>query len=187
MVRQFAGSHGELVGEFVDVESGKYDQRSELAKAMAYAKRASASLLIARLDRFSRRVSFIATMMEKGVQLVVAEMPHATDFQLHIFAALAQEERRLISERTKAALAQAKRRGVRLGQNGERLAEINRRMARDFANELRTHLPNDWRSMSLSSIALALNKKGVRTRTGCRFLPQTVKNVLSLYIEEAKS
>ena len=91
MVETFAEANGDLVAEFVEVESGKNDQRSELSKAMALAKKSGASLLIAKLDRFSRRVSFIAAMMEKGVPLVIAEMPNATDFQLHIFAALAQE------------------------------------------------------------------------------------------------
>ncbi len=178
MVRQFAGENGALVGEFVEVESGRNDQRSELAKAMNLAKKGGASLLIARLDRFSRRVSFIAKMMEKGVPLVVAEMPNATDFQLHIFAALAQEERRLISERTKAALAQAKRRGQVLGRNGSVLAEINRQKAMTFAKRIQTLLPDGWRSMSYSEIARHLNDAGHRAVNGGLFYPQTVKNLI---------
>lgn len=177
MVRQFAATHGTLVAEFVEVESGRNDQRSELAKAMAASKKAGASLLIARLDRFSRRVSFIASMMEKGVQLVVAEMPHATDFQLHIFAALAQEERRLISERTRAALAQAKIRGTVLGKNGSVLAAANRARAVGFANQIRDLLPDVWRSMSYSELARHLNQAGIATINGNMFHPQTVKNV----------
>ena len=179
LVRQFAGANGELVAEFVEVESGRNDQRSELAKAMSRAKKAGASLLIARLDRFSRRVSFIATMMETGVQLVVVEMPNATDFQLHIFAALAQEERRLISERTKAALAQAKRRGTVLGANGSVLAAVNKQQADSFARSLVVHLPEDWSQMTLGSIAAYLNARGVLTYTGKKFFTQSVRNVLS--------
>ncbi|MBB6466034.1 DNA invertase Pin-like site-specific DNA recombinase [Aminobacter lissarensis] len=179
MVREFAGSHGQLVAEFVEVESGRKDQRSELAKAMSHAKKAGASLLIARLDRFSRRVSFIASMMEKGVPLVVAEMPHATDFQLHIFAALAQEERRLISERTKAALAQAKRRGQVLGRNGRFLALENRRLAEERARSMMSTLPEGWQMMTFSEIARQLNTSGHRTANGCKFFPQSVKNLLS--------
>lgn len=178
MVREFAGSHGKLVAEFVEVESGRKDQRSELAKAMSHAKKAGASLLIARLDRFSRRVSFIASMMEKGVPLVVVEMPHATDFQLHIFAALAQEERRLISERTKAALAQAKRRGQVLGRNGSFLAVENRRLAEDRARCVLPELPEGWELLSLSEIARRLNATGHRTCTGREFFPQSVKNIM---------
>lgn len=180
MVREFAGTHGTLVAEFVEVESGRKDQRSELAKAMSHAKKAGASLLIARLDRFSRRVSFIASMMEKGVPLVVVEMPHATDFQLHIFAALAQEERRLISERTKAALAQAKRRGQVLGRNGKVLAQENKRRAKEYAWSLEPVLPIGWKTMTASEVARLLNAQGCRTVNGCRFFPQTIKNLLPL-------
>jgi DNA invertase Pin-like site-specific DNA recombinase len=186
MVRQFAHANGSLVAEFVEVESGRNDQRSELAKAMIASKKAGASLLIARLDRFSRRVSFIASMMEKGVQLVVAEMPHATDFQLHIFAALAQEERRLISERTKAALAQAKRRGTVLGKNGSALAAANKARAVSFANQIRDTLPNVWRSMSYSELARHLNEAGLVTINGNRFHPQTAKN-LAVLLSSAES
>jgi DNA invertase Pin-like site-specific DNA recombinase len=181
MVETFAEANGHLIADFVEVESGRNDQRVELAKAMAYAKKSSASLLIAKLDRFSRRVSFIATMMEKGVPLVIAEMPNATDFQLHIFAALAQEERRLISERTKAALAQAKRQGKKLGLNGLVLAEKNRAEAEAFASSLLGHLAGDWEEQSLSQLARTLNGKGIRTRNGGRFFPQTVKNYLRLW------
>jgi DNA invertase Pin-like site-specific DNA recombinase len=185
MVRQFAEANGSLVAEFVEVESGRNDQRSELAKAMIASKKAGASLLIARLDRFSRRVSFIATMMEKGVQLVVAEMPYATDFQLHIFAALAQEERRLISERTKAALAQAKRRGTVLGKNGSALAAANKARAMVFASAIRNMLPDSWQSMSYSELARSLNEAGLTTVNGNRFYPQTARNLIRVLASRA--
>ncbi|MDX8521140.1 recombinase family protein [Mesorhizobium dulcispinae] len=178
MVRHFAGANGVLVGEFVEVESGRNDRRIELAKAINAAKKAGASLLIARLDRFSRRVSFISAMMEKGVRLVIVEMPNATDFQLHIFAALAQEERRLISERTKAALAQAKRRGAVLGKNGGVLAAANRARAIAFANHIRQLLPNAWETMSYSELARRLNEAGAVTINGNPFYPQTAKNLI---------
>lgn len=177
MVRQFAGSHGELVGEFVEVESGRNDRRIELAKAINAAKKARASLLIARLDCFSRRASFTSAMMEKGVRLVIVAMPNATDFQLHIFAALAQEERRLISESTKAALAQAKRRGAVLGKNGSVLAAANRASSRSFAHQIRAVLPENWPSMSYSELARCLNEAGHFTANGNRFYPQTIKNL----------
>lgn len=178
MVRQFAETNGELVGEFVEVESGRNDRRIELAKAINAAKKAGASLLIARLDRFSRRVSFISAMMEKGVRLAIVEMPNATDFQLHIFAALAQEERRLISERTKAALAQTKNRGTVLGRNGRLLAEANRCAADKFAMVVADELPAGWRQFSYTAIAHHLNMRGILTITGKRFYPQTAKAIV---------
>ena len=187
MVETFAEANGDLVAEFVEVESGKNDQRSELSKAMALAKKSGASLLIAKLDRFSRRVSFIATMMEKGVPLVIVEMPNATDFQLHIFAALAQEERRLISERTKAALAQAKKQGKKLGLNGSILAKKNQIDAKAFASSLLDHLDEGWESHSFSEIARRLNGKGIKTRTGGRFYPQTVKNYMGFWVGEGRA
>jgi DNA invertase Pin-like site-specific DNA recombinase len=139
-IEEFIPAHGDLIGEFRDIQSGRDDDRTELQKALALAKRENAKLVIARLDRFSRRVSFIAGILEQGIGLVCAEMPPASDFQLHIFAALAQEERRLISERTKAALAEAKLRGVILGANGKNLAAKNRRAADDFASLVRAKL-----------------------------------------------
>jgi DNA invertase Pin-like site-specific DNA recombinase len=106
-------------------------------------------------------------------------MPNATDFQLHIFAALAQEERRLISERTKAALAEARRRGKILGLNGRNLAVKNRRAADEFASRLRAKLDADLMQRSYSEIARHLNDAGFTTPNGRKFFPQTVKNYLT--------
>ena len=142
IVGRFIGEDKSLIGEYEEIESGRKDKRESLCKAIAHAKREKAKLLIARLDRFSRRVSFIANLMEEGIGLTVAEMPTATDFQLHIFAALAQEERRLISERTKAALQQAKKRGVELGKNGRMLAERNKEERERFRSELLEQIPD---------------------------------------------
>jgi DNA invertase Pin-like site-specific DNA recombinase len=175
-IKRFLGDNDELIGEYQEVESGKKDERTALWKALAHAKREKAKLVIARLDRFSRRVSFIARIMDEGVQLVVAEMPNATDFQLHIFAALAQEERRLISERTRAALCEAKKRGAKLGTNGRVLAERNRQKADQFVKEIRAFLGAQAISAGYSEIARILNSKGFKTRSGRAFYPQTVKN-----------
>lgn len=177
-VERFISAHGQLLGEYTDIESGKRDQREALLKAIKHVRDARASLLIARLDRFSRRVSFIASMMEKGVPLVIAEMPHASEFQLHIFAALAQEERRLISHRTRAALQIAKSRGVKLGVAGELRALENRRTADAKAAEmlgvLRSHAP----VKTLMEAAELLGANGFRTVRGGQIRPQTVKNYL---------
>jgi DNA invertase Pin-like site-specific DNA recombinase len=177
-IDEFLASHGNLLGEFCDIQSGRDDSRSELQKALTLAKREGAKIIIARLDRFSRRVSFIANILEQGIGLCCAEMPHASDFQLHIFAALAQEERRLISERTKAALAEAKRRGRILGANGSVLAAMNRKAADNFALSLRSKIDVNLMGRSYSEIARQLNGAGILTTTGKKFYPQTVKNYM---------
>ena len=168
IVGRFIGEDKDLIGEYEEIESGKKDKREILWKAIAHAKREKAKLLIARLDRFSRRVSFIANLMEEGIGLTIAEMPTATDFQLHIFAALAQEERRLISERTKAALQQAKKRGVELGKNGKVLAERNKAEWERFREYLFERIP-DASTLSLSEIARRLSENGQLTRRGAAF------------------
>ncbi|WP_397575771.1 recombinase family protein [Sphingorhabdus sp.] len=176
LVERFLSEGDKVVAEYVEVQSGKNDERVELWKAINHAKKHDAKLLIAKLDRFSRKVSFIASIMEQGIGLVVAEMPHATDFQLHIFAALAQEERRLISERTRSALAEAKKRGVMLGKNGKVLAEQNRTAANERAEILRPIImPMVEQGLSLSEMARRLNDMGILTATGSRFYPEQVR------------
>jgi len=173
-VRAFVEKEGELIGEYVEVQSGRKDNREELWKAIRVAKNEGARIVIARLDRFSRKVSFISGIMDQGVSLVIAEMPHATEFQLHIFAALAQEERRLISERTKAALAQAKKRGVRLGTNGAVLA-VSRKSHFEKTRETYRSLVPHWQCFSLSALANYLNLMGIKTLYGRKFFPSSAK------------
>ena len=177
-IKSFLQPNDELVGEFVEAVSGKRDDREQLQQAIKSARKHGAKLAIAKLDRFSRKVSFIARMMESDVGLVVADMPNATEFQLHIFAALAQEERRLISARTRAALAQAKLRGVKLGANGKNLARENRERAVRNADQLRCVLPARWETMSYSAIAKELNLRGAKTPLGSKFYPQTIRNLV---------
>lgn len=179
LIERFLSEGDELIAEYVEVQSGKNDERKELWKAINHAKRNDAKLLIAKLDRFSRKVSFIASIMEQGIGLVVAEMPNATDFQLHIFAALAQEERRLISERTRNALAEAKKRGVELGKNGKVLAKRNRKAADERAEALRPIImPMVEQGLSLSEIARRLNGIGIFTVRGYSHYPQQVKALI---------
>lgn len=183
-IGDFLSADDRLIEEFVEVQSGKSDDRTELWKAITFAKKHSAKIVIAKLDRFSRKVSFIAGIMEQGISLVVAEMPNATDFQLHIFAALAQEERRLISERTRSALAEAKKRGVILGSNGRVLAERNRQQALETARRMEPVIrPLLHAGHSYSAIARILNNQGLASSKGGRFHPQTIKNIVSKYSE----
>lgn len=178
-IAEFVGENDEILAEYVEVQSGKSDARAELWKAIATAKRLSAKVLIAKLDRFSRKVSFIAGIMEQGVGLVVADMPNATDFQLHIFAALAQEERRLISERTRNALAEAKRRGTVLGRNAANLAIRHRQQAMVRATALAPIIfPLIQQGQSYSAIARHLNTLGIPTAKGGRFHPETAKKLV---------
>lgn len=114
-MRFVEASRGTLLARYVEVESGKRPDRPELQQALDHAKRAKATLLIAKLDRLSRNAAFILRLFESGVELVCCDMPHANRLTLHILAAMAEHERQMISERTKAALAAAKARETRLG------------------------------------------------------------------------
>jgi DNA invertase Pin-like site-specific DNA recombinase len=106
---------GTIVREFTEIESGKHNDRPQLALVLAECRRRKATLLIARLDRLSRNVLFIAQLMESGVEFVACDMPQANKFTIHIMAAVAQQEREMISKRTIVALKAARARGVRLG------------------------------------------------------------------------
>ena len=106
----------EVLAEFTEVHSGNDARRALLAEALALCRKTGAELLVSKLDRLSRKVSFVATLMDDPkIKLRVASMPHADNFQLHIYAALAEQERAFISLRTKAALAAAKAKSRRLG------------------------------------------------------------------------
>jgi DNA invertase Pin-like site-specific DNA recombinase len=102
------GGDWEFIGEFTEVESGKKSDRPELERALKLCKRKRATLVIARLDRLARNVHFISGLMEKGVKFRAVEFPDADPFMLHVHAAMAEHERKLISARTKAGLERAK-------------------------------------------------------------------------------
>ncbi|WP_369426603.1 recombinase family protein [Glacieibacterium megasporae] len=106
---------GTIVADFTEIESGKRADRPELRAALAEAKHHRATLIIARLDRLSRNMAFIANLMDARVDFIACDNPHATRLTFHILAAVAEHEREMISARTKAALAIARARGVRLG------------------------------------------------------------------------
>ena len=103
------------IAHYIEIETGKNPDRPELAKAVAHAKLANATLVVAKLDRLARNVAFTAALMESGVPFICCDCKEANRFTIHILAAVAEEEARKISERTKKALAAAKARGVKLG------------------------------------------------------------------------
>jgi DNA invertase Pin-like site-specific DNA recombinase len=105
------GGAWELAGEFTEVESGKKSDRPEPTRAIEACRKHKARLVIAKLDRLSRNLAFVATLMDSGVEFVAVDNPHANKLTIHILAAVAEHEREAISERTKAALAAAKARG----------------------------------------------------------------------------
>ena len=171
----------EVIGKFVEVESGAKSDRTELNKALALCKKSNAILLAQKVDRVSRDVEFIAKLVkDKDVTLRVANLPNADNFTIHLFAAISQQEREFISTRTKAAMAAAKARGQRFGN--PKLAELNRTRARQ-ANRFNKSvapivLPLRERGMTFQQIADTLNQMEVKTSRGCRYSPMQVKRVV---------
>lgn len=175
----------ELVAEFVETESGKRADRPELAKALSYAKKHKATLIVAKLDRLSRSVAFLSRLMESGVDFIAADNPHANKLMVHLLAAFAEHERDQISARTKAALAAAKARGVALG-NPSNLRDAQRLGARANAVAAVDHAasvaPDILRlrsdGQSLARIADTLNARGMLTRHGAAWTAVQVSRVL---------
>lgn len=158
-IERFAAKAGAVVLKtFVEVESGAVRDRPQLAAALALCRRTKAELVIARLDRLSRSVAFIAALLDANVEIRCADMPSASRLLLQMLAVFSEHEREMIRERTKAALAAAKARGVELGRHGRVLAAANRAEAERHAEDVGPHL-------------LAARKSGARTfKEVCRFL-----------------
>lgn len=190
-VFDYVGSGGTIVAEFLEVESGKRSDRPQLALALAEAKRMGAVLLIAKLDRLARNVAFIANLLESGVEIAAADMPQANRFLLHVMAAVAEHEARMVSERTKAALAAAKARGTSLGwaiptrQEEQRKAAISGaarnalKADQHAANVLPIIRQIAARGASLRQIADELNTRGIKTARGGLWYAATVRNVMT--------
>jgi len=176
VMRHLATQAGSLRAEFTEIESGKRNDRPQLAVAMAAAKKAKATLIIAKLDRLARNVHFISGLMESGVDFVAADNPHANRLMVHMLAAFAEHEREQISQRTKAALQAAKARGVRLGRNGaECLAPANRAAAMERARQLAPVLAElKGAGFSARRIASELATRGISTPSGSPWHAQTV-------------
>lgn len=190
-IRRFAEAEGiDVIAEHVEVETGKgfdaLDRRPELAAALAQARKAKCPVLVAKLDRLSRDVHFISGLMAHRVPFVVAELgPEADPFMLHLYAALAEKERALISQRTRAALAAKKAQGVKLGNPRAAEAAVkahaaNRAGADHFAANV-LPIVREIQSSGLTTlrdIAAALNTRGIRTARGGAWHSSTVRNLL---------
>jgi len=185
------GGSWELLAEFVEIESGKTDDRPELEQALATCELSGATLVVAKLDRLSRNLAFLAKLQESGARFVAADMPEANELTIHIMAAVAQAERKAISVRTKEALAAARARGVRLGGSRGNLedlrrgpaksAEVRSRQAAQRANKVRAQIDaitSDGEHRSLRQIALALNERGIRAPRGGKWHAAQVRAVI---------
>ncbi|MEM6272810.1 MAG: recombinase family protein [Bacteroidota bacterium] len=179
---------GAILASFTDIETGKKNDRPELLKAIRTAKEEKAVLVIAKLDRLARNAAFILQLRDSGVEFVACDIPEANSLTIGIMAILAQQEREMISARTKAALAAKKARGEKLGKpenftpagrrkGGEAMkakaaANLNNRRATGYANALRDQ------GLSLQAIADRLNAEGYETARGKAFKRTTVMRLL---------
>lgn len=179
------GGRWTLVDEFTEIETGKganaMDKRPELKAAIAACKKHKATLVIAKLDRLARNVHFISGLMETNVDLVAVDNPNVNRMTLQILAAVAEDEARRISERTKAALAVAKARGTVLGSHGSNvLAPLNKARADKFAAQLAVRVRKlRGQGLSVRAITDEMNKAGIETARGGRWHVQTVHRLIN--------
>lgn len=180
----------DLIEEFVEIESGKVDRRPQLEAALAHCELTGATLIVAKLDRLSRNVAFLATLQDSGARFIAVDLPEANELTIHIMAAVAQAERKAISRRTREALAAAKARGTKLG--GPRGDPMNLRLGPKVSAERRSaaaldravkvarkidQLRNEGIS-SLRQIADSLNQAGIHAPRGGHWSASQVRTVL---------
>jgi DNA invertase Pin-like site-specific DNA recombinase len=198
-IARFAEAEGlAIMGEYVEAETGKgadaLDRRPQLAAALAAAKSAKCSVVVSKLDRLSRDVAFVSGLMAQRVPFIVAELGRDADpFMLHLYAALAEKERRLISERTKAALAAKRAAGAQLGntrniaQAGERGRSVQSAAADRFLASLLPVIQaiRGTGATTLEAVTQALNQRGIRPARGGRWYASSVANLLARAAENA--
>jgi DNA invertase Pin-like site-specific DNA recombinase len=188
------GGDWKLVGEFTEVESGRKNERGELQKAFAACRVHNSTLIISKLDRLSRNAHFLLGLKEAGIDFICCDMPSANRMTVSIMAIVAEEEARMISERTKAALAAYKARGGKLGIAGRlNLTKIDtvkasalsvkarQTKANQFASDLMPIIKEIQQSgtITLKGIATTLNEKGITTARGKAFSHVTVGRIIN--------
>jgi DNA invertase Pin-like site-specific DNA recombinase len=185
-VTAYANSQeGIIIEEYTEVETGTNKrERIQIHNAIARAKHEGAVLIIAKLDRLARNVSFVSSLMDAGIEFVAVDMPTANNFTIHIFSALAEQEAKLISSRTKQALAELKNIGISLGKpenlNDDARAKGIQKIKENATNNDRNRQAQSViinckeKGMSYRQIAEYLNQLNFKTRYGNRFLAPTV-------------
>jgi DNA invertase Pin-like site-specific DNA recombinase len=184
-IQRYADLCGEpIISEMVEVESGKRADRPVLEDAISLCRRKKATLLVAKLDRLSRTVSFMSRLIETGVDFVAVDNPHANKLMIHVLSAFAEHERDLIAARTRAALASAKERGTRLGNPKLDSARVQARVAvQSGADTFCLNVAPIVMQIratgihTLQGIADALTARGIQTTRGGRWHPATVRNL----------
>ncbi|MTH17748.1 recombinase family protein [Flavobacterium sp. LC2016-01] len=185
VVKYVESQDGVIINEFTEIETGTNKrERIEIHKAIQLAKNENAVLVIAKLDRLARNVSFVSSLMDAGIEFLAVDMPSANNFTIHIFSALAEQEAKLISSRTKLALAELKKGGSVLGNpknlNDEArtkgLAVIKENAINNDRNRQAQSviLSCKEKGMSYREIAKYLNELNFKTRYGNQFLAPTV-------------
>lgn len=189
-VMNFIGANN-LIAEFTEIESGKNNNRIELDKATDYAKQNNATLIIAKLDRLSRDLLFLIQFKEKNVDFVCCDLPDLNNLTIHLFGAIAQHERELISERTKKALQSKKERGFKLG-SPDNLTNVSRLKSIEVRKEIANSNPNNRKAFALikslrsqgisyNKIAQQLNESGFKTATNKDFFAMSVKQLFERF------
>ncbi len=179
------GQDGTILMEYTEIETGTNKRdRVEIHKAIQQAKNEGAILVIAKLDRLARNVSFVSSLMDAGIEFVAVDMPSANHFTIHIFSALAEQEAKLISTRTKQALAELKKKGVKLGSpknltndarnKGVQTIKENA-LNNDRNRQAQSIISNcKEKGMTYRQIADYLNELNFKTRYGKQFLASSV-------------
>ena len=197
-VRSLCEGRGwQVIAEHKEIESGKRADRPALAQALHHAKVTGAVLVVAKLDRLSRSVSFLSALQDSGARFMAADMPEATELTVHIMAVVAQAERKAIGKRTQEALTAAKARGTKLGNPNGAAAlrradkgnvdalKVIREGADRHAQELAPVIADIKSTVgtSLGVIARALNERHIQTRRGGQWHASSVRNLLARLAE----
>lgn len=190
VVKYVASQGGTILKEYTEIETGTNKrERIQIHKAIQMAKNEGAVLVIAKLDRLARNVSFVSSLMDAGIEFVAVDMPSANNFTIHIFSALAEQEAKLISTRTKQALAELKKKGVKLGNPNNLTNEARNKgvkaikdnaLNNDRNRQAQSIISNcKEKGMTYRGIADYLNGLNFKTRYGKQFLPSTVHQLYS--------